>query len=174
MRSRQGFSGQNLGLTDIAYYYSDTEQALRAYFARPAMSADPRFVGYAPSDVLQIRLDEHDYSSALTILPAVEAAVKIDYLERVSQKLKDNLSREFRQLYRRKERRASLEDDILDIWREHGGVNAKLIGELKGAFKYRHWLAHGRYWVPKLARKYDYVGVYTLADEIFRTLPLVS
>ena len=31
------------------------------------------------------------------------------------------------------------------------------------AFKYRHWLAHGRYWEPKLGRIYDYYSLYDLA-----------
>jgi hypothetical protein len=50
-------------------------------------------------------------------------------------------------------------------------VSDKVIGDLKGAFKYRHWLAHGRYWEPKLGQKYDYYSVYILAESIFGSFP---
>lgn len=40
------------------------------------------------------------------------------------------------------------------------------ISELITAFKYRHWLAHGRYWEPKLGRIYDYYSLYDLAYEM--------
>jgi hypothetical protein len=39
-----------------------------------------------------------------------------------------------------------------------------IIGELRGAFKFRHWLAHGRYWKPKFGRRYDFNDIYTIAD----------
>ena len=40
--------------------------------------------------------------------------------------------------------------------------------DLKGAFKFRHWLAHGRYWDPNLGRKkYDFQSLYALAEEFF-------
>jgi len=35
MRNSAGFSGENLTLVDIAYYYLDSEQALRAYLLEP-------------------------------------------------------------------------------------------------------------------------------------------
>jgi len=50
------------------------------------------------------------------------------------------------------------------------GSYSKLINALQGAFKYRHWLAHGRYWVPKYGQKYDFDSVYVLARETFEIL----
>ena len=49
---------------------------------------------------------------------------------------------------------------------------AKLIGDLRGAFRFRHWLAHGRYWNPKLGQKYDFVSVYSLAANVLGDFPL--
>jgi len=48
---------------------------------------------------------------------------------------------------------------------------SSLIGELKGAFRFRHWLAHGRYFQP--GRKYDYRGLYVLAINVLTNFPLV-
>ncbi len=66
----------------------------------------------------------------------------------------------------------SLEDEILNSWKCCSSASDKLIGDLKGAFKFRHWLAHGRYWEPKLGQKYDYESVYVLAVTVFSSFPL--
>lgn len=41
----------------------------------------------------------------------------------------------------------------------------QIIGDVKRAFKYRHWLAHGRYWTPKLGQGYNYAAVYGVANK---------
>jgi len=66
----------------------------------------------------------------------------------------------------------SLEDDILEMWKTYSTVSARIIGDLRGAFRFRHWVAHGRYWVPKFGQNYDFGAIYTLADEVFLTFPL--
>jgi hypothetical protein len=43
---------------------------------------------------------------------------------------------------------------------------------LKAAFLYRHWLAHGRYWKPKLGRVHDFDSLYLLAQTVMARLPL--
>ena len=45
-------------------------------------------------------------------------------------------------------------------------MTAKLVGDIRSAFGYRHWLAHGRYCVAKLGRQYDFASVYNLAREV--------
>lgn len=71
-----------------------------------------------------------------------------------------------REIYQMKGSRASLEDDILRLWKEDFPEYKRLISEVITAFKYRHWLAHGRYWEPKLGRIYDYYSLYDLADAV--------
>ena len=70
--------------------------------------------------------------------------------------------------------RVSLEGDIFSAWKQNSTASASTIAELTGAFRYRHWLAHGRYWVPKLGKKYDYEGVYSLADSVFHNFPFFA
>jgi hypothetical protein len=67
----------------------------------------------------------------------------------------------------------TLEEEILNAWVEHRNVSSSLVRNLKGAFKYRHWLAHGRYWNPKLGQPYDYDGVFLLAESILNSFPLL-
>ena len=42
----------------------------------------------------------------------------------------------------------------------------RLISDTRSAFGYRDWLAHGRNWVPKLGRHYDFASVYNLARDV--------
>jgi hypothetical protein len=96
----------------------------------------------------------------------------VDYRYRCENRLKDPLSRAFRDKYKRRQERVSLEEELFDAWSEHEPGAHALIGDLRGAFRFRHWLAHGCYWVPKLGRKYDFDHLYRLADAVFSAFPL--
>jgi hypothetical protein len=134
-----------------------------------------RFSGDSEAEVetyYRERLDELDANYSFSLLASLEASFKIDYLVRCRLKRKDPLSRALRQIYRGKRERASLEDDILEAWKKNTTVPPKVIGDIIGAMKFRHWLAHGRYWPPRLGRRYDFFSVYTLAAEVLNLLPL--
>jgi len=175
MGTQVSLSGQNLELDQIAAHFTDVETSLRRFFTNPHLYPD-RFGNYSLAEVTQelnARLIEEEKMIVLSILASIEATFRIDYLQRVYAKKKDALSRALRQLHLSKGSRASLEDDILEAWKNHTTISVELIGHIRSAFKFRHWLAHGRYWTPKLGRQYDYPGVYTLAHQIQTTLPLL-
>ena len=171
MPKRVSLSGQNLSLSDIKDYYDDSKRALTHYFSHPNVGYDywfinDRFLDYSINEIeqeLQARLDELDRLTSFSILSSLEASFRMDYLIRCNQKKKDTLSRKMREIYQVKGSRASLEDDILMLWKEVYPEYKIFISEVITAFKYRHWLAHGRYWEPKLGRIYDYYSLYDLA-----------
>ncbi len=175
MGSPVRFSGQHLELSEISQHYRDLEASLRIYFSPASPDYPNRFAGYLETEIrdeMELRLAEHSRTTALSVLSALEAVLRIDYLQRCYKKKKDQLSRAFRTLHQRKGSRASLENEILTEWKNHSTVPEQLIGNLKGAFKYRHWLAHGRYWLPRLGQKYDYESVYLLAEAVLTVFPL--
>jgi len=166
-----------LDLDEIVKYHDDVLSALYAFFRNSSRDFTARYGGHNAEEIqafLTARLEETDLRSALILLAAVEAAFRIDYQVRCKQKLKDDLSREFRGLYKKYELRVRLEDDILEVWKKYYPGQGALIGELRGAFKFRHWLAHGRYYDPKLGRRYDYQSVFTLADAALHDLEFKS
>src|SRR5438105_2595122 len=119
--ARVTFSGQNVDISDFALHHSDMEESLRLYFSHDASTFNARFFGNSAAEVtatLEQRLTEIDMASALTVLSALEAAFRIDYLQRCYQRQKDPLSRAFRNLHRRKQTRVRLETEIFDIWKE--------------------------------------------------------
>jgi len=169
---RVTFSGAHMSLESISLHYVDCESAIETYFDA-AYHHLVRFRGLTPDEVVEQkkeRIDELSRATSLTILAALEAVFRIDYLQRVRMRKRDSVSQAFRALYKSKGHEVSLEHDILEIWKKHiqpSRVVSKTIGELKGTLKYRHWLAHGRYWVLKADHtSYDYETVYGLAEQI--------
>ena len=121
---------------------------------------------------LEKTLAEIEKSSSMSVLSALEAIFRIDYLLRNYRRKRDPLSKKLISLYRRRGERASLEDEILPVWREYRPDYDSVISELVDAFKYRHWLAHGRYWIPKLGRDYAYHDLFQIAYGLFNGLDL--
>ena len=113
---RVTFSGMQLALSTIHQHHSDIENSLAIFFSEDNPEFAVRFVGYAPKEVQsehEEAIDEHERKSVLSLLASLEAAFRIDYLHRCQKRLRDPLSRAFRQTYRNAGSRASLEEDIL-------------------------------------------------------------
>lgn len=172
------FSGSHLQPVEIATHHNDCKEALKEYLNPRQKIHKSRFPDYkfnSLPNVLRGRIRELEHTSSLSLLAAIEAAFRIDYYQRILKSKSGNLSNALKLIYDQKGVKASLEEDILTAWSDHAKGVSQLVGDLKGAFKYRHWLAHGRYWAPKLSRsKYDYETVYTLADNVFYNFPFVG
>lgn len=161
-------------LQQIAAHHAVLEDAIHLYYS----NTNPRYLELFESDTADevrakrhVTLQEARTASAMTLLASIEASFRVDYLLRSRARKKDDLSRAFRQLYRQKQRKASLSGDILQGWRDHHDVLRSLVGDIRGAFRYRDWLAHGRYWEPRLGRRYDFVTIYDLGREIESSFP---
>jgi len=177
MADRVSFSGLHRELPEIAAHHQDLVSSLKLYFSPGSPSYLLRFDGYATAEVtkeLRERLDEADLTSSLAVLASLEAAFRIDYLQRCYRRGRDQVSRAFRNLYRSKRERASLEDEIFAAWADNSSVPRSIISELRGAFRFRHWLAHGRFWTPKFGRRYDFTDVFALADLTLRSFPFYN
>lgn len=167
MLKKVSLSSQNLSLSEINSYYVDSKRALKIYFSSHSFDFYSRFANYTTNEIeaeLQARLDELDRLTSFSILSALEASFRIDYLKRCEQQKEDELSRNMREIYQQKGSRASLEKNILRLWKNSYPEYKNLISKVIDAFQYRHWLAHGRYWEP--SRRYDYYSLYDLAYEM--------
>ena len=173
MARASDLEGQSL--LEIAEYQVDTVDSLGLFFSTLGENNVSRYVGFTPSDasdVLKERVTETGLRSSLAVLSSLEAVFRIDYLVRCQDRLKDDLSRDFRELHKQSAARVRLDEDILELWSLHYPALRGRIGEFRGALKFRHWLAHGRYWIPKLGRKYDFADIYLLATIILGEFPL--
>lgn len=176
MAERISLSTDVLQIEDVAMFYNDATKSVRYYYESPTLDQlDRKFIGYSRQEAQRER-DERigmlDSISAFSLFAALEASFRIDFHVRCHQKHKDPLSRKFRTLHKTKRNRVSFEDDILEIWKTHFPSAKSVISDLKSAMLYRHWLAHGRYWIPKLGRKHDFASVYYVAQRVAKSLPL--
>lgn len=163
-------SNQQLNFKDIAEIYNYRENALKLYFSEDNDTYFESFVGYKKDEVieeLKYQILEAEKDACLNLLAAIEASFRLDYAIRCEEKDKTKISRRFRELFSEYEFKISLEEIIFEEWKESGLIKASTISDLKGAFKYRHWLAHGRYWTLKAGKqKYDFYDLYNLALEV--------
>jgi len=113
---------------------------------------------------------ELDYLVMLDLFAAAEAAILLDFLNRVYERKKDAVSRHFRKLYKTQRRPVSLSDDILEAWKQFAPKARAAVGDFSGALNLRHWLAHGRYWNPKLGRKYSPADVYDISYNLLKAI----
>lgn len=159
-------------LDELAFYHQDIMDSLCLYFSPSAPTFAARFLGKSAAEVrreLDSRLNESDVRSTFVVLTSLEATFKVDFDVRCRKRLKDNLSIYFREVEKKRKDAVRLNEDILEGWKRHEPLDTSgLISDLRGAFKLRHWLAHGRYWNPKLGRKYDFAYVQVLAINVSR------
>ena len=113
---------------------------------------------------------ELDYLAMPDLLSATEAAIRLDYLNRAYRGKGDDVSRRFRQLYKKKRDRVSLERDVLEAWKRLAPRTRAAVGDFTGAMNLRHWLAHGRYWNPKLGRDYSPADVYDISYNLLQAI----
>ena len=177
MSRRVAFSENYPVTEDIGAHYEVSVNSMNLLYSpvNPGFVADFRY--YSHDEVEEerdARLEEIDASLALTLLASIEASFRVDYLRRCYRRKKDPLSRAFRALYKRKGRKVSFEEELLEGWKRHSNVSPRLLGEIRGAFNYRHWLAHGRYWMPRLGKRYDFSGIFDLAYDVDETFPFES
>lgn len=176
--SRIGFhpSGLNLKYKEISEYYESVRTSIGTFYLGGSDAYLERF-GFSSNqhvmDAYKKEADEFETSTCLTVLSALEARFRIDYLARVDKKLKDPLSRAFRKLYGRHKTELRF-DDLLNVWKNHAPSSTLYIGQLKTAQIYRHWLAHGRYWTPRLGRRHGFADLYELSSAIETAFPFES
>ena len=164
--------GTRLKLDEIHNFYLFTKKAIESV-EFDYISGKSIYAGWTKSDLETSKkqfIIELDYNCSLNILASIEADFRDDYRIRAnSKKLNNWLCVELNKIYKDKKEKASLEECILDTWKEYyknDKDKKDFLSDLKGAFKFRHWLAHGRYWDFCNKNRYDYLTIYTLARRL--------
>ena len=111
---------------------------------------------------LNHHLEELEKDASLNLLAFIEASFRLDYQIRCKKRLKDEISQKLRTYHKVYESKLPLEI-LFDEWKKSLNIPPNIISSLKGAFKYRHWLAHGRYWKYK-GEQYDFYKLYDIAS----------
>jgi hypothetical protein len=170
--TRVSLSGLEKPIAHIWEWHQRAAHGLRQRLADERAAASPSagsvFYGLGPAEV-DAFFAELDFLSMLDLMSATEAAVRVDFWRRVHGRDRDALSRRFRDLAKVYEDRVSLEEHVLDARVAERPDVRSPARDFKGALRLRNWLAHGRYWTPKLARQsYTPADVYDVCDRLLR------
>jgi hypothetical protein len=171
-------SGSEKSIEDIWNWYEDQKKALRDYeykirslVGNPQATIDDKFIGMTLGELTNyfaISFEELRHLVALDLITATEATLKTDYFTKVFNKDKTALGREFRAIYKVQQDKVKLEQDIIDNWKKYVPQCKSDFSSLVGLLKYRHWLAHGRFWLSKQGQFYSVYDVYDIAKSIFK------
>jgi len=164
----------------IWLYYERSQAALaalrREVLANPSLF--PLFQGMSVPEFEESLRDtrqELDSQVTMALIASFEAIIRLNFRGRISRRLKDPTSKRLRGLARAwrpgEAHKASLEQ-ILDIWKQAVG-NAQTIGRFKQLLKFRHWLAHGRYWAQTsgITPEPDPEMAWEIGSALFKKLP---
>jgi hypothetical protein len=147
------------GPAEIFEHYLRSMEAI--HVLKTSLRDDPasveprsRFYGMIRGEVDEAIRDmtrELEKQVVLLLVASAEAALRVDFLERVRARRRDPVSRRLRAEARASTPRRVKLDTILTVWDEEtaaGSLHAS-IERMRKLLHYRHWLAHGRYWVEK-------------------------
>ena len=141
---------------------------------------DPKLFGKSIDELdayFEELIDEADKQACLFIIAPAEATIRRDFWNRVDGKRgkhTDPVNRTFCNIRNSRQVRERLEEDILDTWSDAVPGAKSKIGVFKGALKFRHWLAHGRYWVPKFGRKFDPTALVGIVTRLFDRMGMTN
>jgi hypothetical protein len=142
-----------------------------------AIGTTSRFYSKTPEEIdeaFRQLATELDIQINLLLIASGEARLRVDFQDRVKRRRKDSISQRFRNLEKQRKansRRGVRLEDILNVWAgESAGTPA---GEMGKLLIYRHWIAHGRYWVEKKSglRDPDPFDVWNIIRRFLNSLP---
>jgi hypothetical protein len=110
-----------------------------------------------------------EFAAMLDLLATTEAYLRNDLRARVAGSKKGGLSNRYRIIRGTRADKIRLDEDILESI-EQEGAPAGVVSAVRGALKLRHWLAHGRYWHPRLGQSYAPSDVYDIASKLIDSL----
>jgi hypothetical protein len=178
--SKVSLSEQKQSIEFVWNWYLDQSEALldfrkKIFEAITNSTADfnPKFIDFTVNE-----LNEHYKNSkselehlvCFDLISATEATLRSDFLNRVYGKDKSNIGRIFRHLEKIKSNKISLEQDIIEHWKTEAGDRKPHLSGFISLLKYRHWLAHGRYWTPKFGQQFTPIITYDIAEKVHELL----
>ncbi|MCD4697666.1 MAG: hypothetical protein K8S16_15690 [Bacteroidales bacterium] len=173
-----GFSKKDQRSLEFVWsWYSDQTEALIDFrakifnlFSTSQSGIKEKFIGLTSDEFnsyFQKSKKELEHLVCFDLISSTEAILHSDYHKKVQVKRKNcNLTEKFRVIEKEKKERVSVEDDIIQVWKDVLITKKSKFSRFIGLLKYRHWLAHGRHWTPNIGQDYSPDIAYEIADVI--------
>ena len=167
------FSKSPLSAKEILDYYTHVVSAIECKYSQDGnKNYTTDFLGYSEVKVKSeknLLLKELSVEASLCLLSFIESRFRIDFIIRCQRRKKDPLSTDFRAIYNPAKRlyTYSLTDDIIENWKKNMPEQKDTFDRLADVFKYRNWVAHGRYWHFKdNPNKFTFNAIWMLNEKI--------
>jgi hypothetical protein len=165
---------------NVHEYYYTSLKLLKFTTDYISSDQDNPFIGMTSDELGQTAKkmrDELDDHVLLLLTASFEAILRVDLAFRGHRrrKLRDSYSQSLRNTFHGRMTKGIRFDEILDAWRkELLGAPKDIIGNFKQVVRYRHWLAHGRYWkqtsgLTELAVK----EVWERGNDLLQIIPIL-
>jgi hypothetical protein len=169
-------SNENQEIKEIAELKITSLFATSLYFSSKNPNYKTDFISLTVDEVQEKKRvveNELEIDFCLNLLSSFEAVLRIDYAFRCQNRKRDEVSRYFRNYYRNDGLKVNFEEIILKGWKIYFPNIKKDIDYLTNAFQYRHWIAHGRYWVYD-KKRYEFDDLYMTIERIIKSIPIVK
>jgi len=176
--ARVALSGQDLSIEFVWSWYEDQKEALFDFrskvFSAISLSSilpNEKFIGMTTDELnayFEESENELEHLVCFDLISATESLLRSDFYARVYNKDKSGLGRTFREIEKGFGNKISLEEHIINSWKEIVVARKSDFSDFLALLRYRHWLAHGRYWIPKLGREHYSPSVtYNIVERVF-------
>lgn len=167
VKKRLSRSFEEVALPEIYRYKNDAEKGLKLLFSKPHLHLVDELMFATQEEVKELlnkRIQELEKQASMALLASLEALFQVDFDCRITKRQKDKLSKYIRTA-NLISGRTSFEHEIISSWEYVHPETRRHFQPIRKALKYRHWLAHGRYWLLK-SSPFDFDELYTLAESL--------
>lgn len=162
-------SNEHKTFDDVSLLFAEKKEALKRF----CVCENEYFTGFSKKELtehLSYHLQEAEYDACLALLAAIEAAFRLDFDYRHKKRRKDSRSKAVRRISKTPRGEFSFRisiESLFDILALDNTAPARTINLLKIYFRYRHWLAHGRYWQLRIGRdRPTFSDIYQIAQAV--------
>lgn len=158
---------EGMPIDSINSYYDSVKKAITTMFSPTANNNYA--VDFCGLSLIEIQeeqdnlYDELEIEATLCLIAYLESLFRTDFIVRCELKKRDVLSRLYRAAYNpiKAPYTYSFKEFILENWKKAYPNEKALMDRIIEMMNFRHWIAHGRYWMFKdNPNKFTYSAVY--------------
>lgn len=167
---------QLYSLAEIKEYYDCSARAIDYEYSESNPHYEVDFVGRSKKDVETEAGNvkkELSHVCGMCVMAYIESLFRIDCYVRANHKYKGELTGKIIEMLRDKKSIPLIRfEDLLGVWKDAFSDEADLFRDINSCLKFRHWIAHGRYWKldDNIDVHFDFDDVFRLAKRIEETL----
>lgn len=163
---------QLYSLEEIKEYYDLSIQAINCEYSTSNLHYEEQFYGWTEKEIedeAESVKRELSHVCSMCVMAYIESLFRIDSYVRTKHKYKGQLTDKIKAMLVTKKSIPLVRfEDLLDVWKQVYCDETELFRKINSCFKFRHWIAHGRYWKldDNIDVHFDFADVFMLAQSV--------